>query len=73
MKRLLRSRNGMIGGVCAGLAKYWSQSDDQADEDTPMLYEIDPTWIRLVWATLAICGGVGVLAYLICWAVIPKE
>jgi phage shock protein C len=73
MKRLLRSRNGMIGGVCAGLAEYWSQSADQADEDTPMLYEIDPTVIRLVWAMLAICGGVGVVAYLICWAVIPKR
>ena len=62
----------MIGGVCAGFAEYLSQSPDQADADTPILYEIDPTWIRLGWAILAILGGVGILAYLVCWVVIPK-
>lgn len=73
MKRLLRSRNGMIGGVCAGIAEYLNQSVEQADEDTPMLYEVDPTLIRLVWGILAVCGGIGVLAYLVCWVIIPKK
>ena len=30
------------------------------------------TIIRLIWAILAIAGGVGILAFLICWLVIPK-
>lgn len=63
----------MIGGVCAGIAEYMSQSDENADKDTPMLYEIDPTWIRLTWALFSVLGGVGILAYLVCWIVIPKR
>jgi phage shock protein PspC (stress-responsive transcriptional regulator) len=74
MKRLLRSNNRMLGGVCAGIAEYWSQSDKEADVDTPMLAEIDPTWVRLLWALFtALTGGVGILVYAICWVIIPKR
>jgi phage shock protein C len=73
MKRLLRSRNGMIGGVCAGIAEYMSHSAENSDDITPMSYNIDPTWIRLIWALFAVLGGVGILAYLVCWIVIPKR
>ena len=37
-KRLTRSNNKMIGGVCAGLAEY---------------LDIDPTIVRIVWVLMA--------------------
>ena len=57
---LRRSRTGrMLAGVCGGLGKFFG---------------IDPTWIRLGFVIAAIPGGVpGILAYLICWIVIPEE
>lgn len=54
----------MFGGVCAGFAEYFS--DKPAEE-------VDPTWARLVWALMFFGFGVGLVAYLICWAVIPKN
>jgi len=58
-KRLLRSRkNRMIAGVCAGIGDYLG---------------VDPTVIRLVWVLLTFfSGGVGVLAYVIAWVIIPE-
>jgi phage shock protein C len=58
-KRLVRPREGRwIGGVCAGIARYFA---------------LDPTLMRVLWI-LAVClGGTGILAYLICWIVIPEE
>lgn len=73
MKKLFRSRNSVFGGVCSGIAEYMSQSTDTADEDTIMLYEIDPTWIRLSWIMLALFGGIGIITYLLCWVIIPKK
>ena len=58
-KKLYRSKSDKkIAGVCAGLAKYLN---------------IDVTLIRLIWAMVVICGGAGLLAYLICALVIPEE
>ena len=58
-KKLYRSRTDKkVAGVCAGLAKYLN---------------IDVTLIRLIWALVVICGGAGLLAYLICALVIPEE
>jgi phage shock protein C len=59
-KVLARSRKGrMVAGVCAGLAEYFG---------------IDVTLVRVVVAVIAvITGGVGVLAYLAAWAIIPEE
>lgn len=58
-KRLYRSKNDkIIGGVCAGIAKY---------------FDVDPTLIRLVAILLVIFGGTGLLAYLIAWIIIPLE
>ena len=58
-KKLYRSKSDKkIAGVCAGLAKYLN---------------IDVTLIRLIWALVVICGGAGLLAYLICALVIPEE
>jgi len=59
MKELKRSQTDrMLAGVCAGIAKY---------------LEVDPTIIRLVWVMCIFLAGTGVLAYLICWIVIPNE
>ena len=58
-KKLYRSNSDKkIAGVCAGLAKYLN---------------IDVTLIRLIWALVVICGGAGLLAYVICALVIPEE
>lgn len=74
MKKIYRKRHGILGGVCAGLAEYWSETPKNADTDTSYLAEIDPTWIRLGWALFALLtGGFGILAYIICWAIIPKK
>jgi len=51
-------RNKMIGGVCSGLANY---------------LDIDPTIVRIVWALLILGAGFGLLAYIICWIVIPQN
>ncbi len=57
-KRIHRSRDKKIGGVCGGVAEY---------------FNIDPTIIRLIWAIFALAYGSGLLAYLICWIVIPDD
>jgi len=63
MKKLYRStKNKKLFGVCGGLAKYLG---------------IDATIVRLIWVVLAVVPlvgpFVGVLTYLICGIVIPKE
>ncbi|HEY4692816.1 MAG TPA: PspC domain-containing protein [Bellilinea sp.] len=58
-KRLFRSRTDtMLGGVCAGLAKYFT---------------LDPTVVRLIFVLLFIMAGQGLLLYLILWLVVPLE
>lgn len=55
MKRLVKSQDRKIFGVCGGVAEYFG---------------IDPTVIRVVWAILAL-SGVGILAYLAAAIIIP--
>jgi phage shock protein PspC (stress-responsive transcriptional regulator) len=58
-KKLVRPKDGaMIAGVCAGVARYFG---------------LDPTLVRVIWVLLVCLAGTGVLAYLICWLVIPQE
>ena len=58
-KKLLRpTEDRWIGGVCSGVARY---------------FEIDATLIRVAWILFLCLGGSGLLAYLICWLVIPSE
>jgi len=58
-KRIYRSNvDKKIAGVCGGFAEY---------------FDIDPTIIRVLWLIFLIIGGTGLLAYLICWLVIPKK
>jgi phage shock protein C len=59
-KQLRRSRTDkMLGGVCAGIAKY---------------LDIDPVAARVAFAVFAvITGGLGAVAYLAAWMVMPEE
>jgi phage shock protein C len=59
-KRLIRPRAGrMIAGVCQGLANS---------------YAWDVTWVRVIAVLLAIFGGgIGLIAYLVFWIVMPEE
>ena len=57
-KKLYRDpRNGMLAGVCAGIAEY---------------FNMDPTIIRLAWVLFSLLGGSGVLGYIIAAIVIPE-
>ncbi len=56
---LLRPRyDRKIGGVCAAFSR---------------AYGWDLTLVRLVLVLLVIFGGTGLLAYIICWIVIPED
>lgn len=58
-KRLYRSReHAMIGGVCAGIAEY---------------FDTDPSLIRLALVLLFFAGGVGILAYIVAWIIVPQK
>lgn len=59
-KRLFRSNDRMLGGVCAGIAEYvgW-----------------DPTLVRIAYIVLSIVSAAfpGLLVYLILWIIIPPR
>ena len=58
-KKLYRSNNGMIAGVCAGIGDY---------------FNLDPTIVRVAYALLSIFTAfAGVIAYLVLWLVVPKR
>jgi phage shock protein C len=57
-RRLQRSRKEkVIAGVCGGIAEYFG---------------IDPVIPRLIWVFLVLGAGLGILAYIVCWIVIPQ-
>jgi len=57
-RRLYRSRRQkVIAGICGGLAEYFG---------------IDPVIPRLLWVLLVLGAGLGILAYIVCWIVIPQ-
>ena len=49
-KKLYRSNERKIFGVCGGIAEYFG---------------IDPTIVRIIWVVLALSGGGGAVIYLI--------
>ncbi len=59
-KKLLRSRNAMIAGVCGGIANYFS---------------LDPTLVRVGYVILSVisAGFPGLLIYLLLMLIMPKE
>jgi phage shock protein C len=48
----------MLGGVCGGLGNFFT---------------IDPVLIRLMWVVSFFAVGVGFLAYIIAWIIVPEE
>ncbi len=60
IRRLYRAseKDSMIAGVCAGIADY---------------FKIDPVLIRLLWVLFVFGYGMGILAYLIAWIIIPRK
>ncbi len=58
-KKLVRSNNKIIAGVCGGIAEY---------------FDVDPTLIRVVYAALTLftAGFPGVLLYIIMMLLMPQ-
>ena len=56
-KKLYKSNNKMIDGVCAGIAEY---------------FNLDPTLVRLAFVVLA-CSGSGLLIYIIAAIIMPRK
>ena len=58
-RKLMRSNNKMIAGVCAGIAEY---------------LDIDPTVVRVAYALVTVftAGLLGVVAYAILCVVMPR-
>ncbi len=54
----LDKRNKKIAGVCSGFAQY---------------FDADVTLVRVLWLAGAIITGVGFLAYLAAWLIMPNE
>jgi phage shock protein C len=59
MKKLYRSSNRILAGVCGGLAEY---------------LDVDPTLIRVIYAALSLftVGFPGVLLYIILMILMPN-
>ncbi|MBR3408305.1 MAG: PspC domain-containing protein [Paludibacteraceae bacterium] len=59
-KKLYRSENKMLGGVCAGIAEYFG---------------VDPTVVRVAYAVLSVfsTGFPGLLLYIILLIIMPKK
>ncbi|MBP3408154.1 MAG: PspC domain-containing protein [Bacteroidaceae bacterium] len=58
MGKLVRSRNRVLAGVCAGIAEY---------------FKWNVSTLRLIWIVLSVIGvGSPVLFYLILWIVMPE-
>ena len=57
-QRFYRSKNRILGGVCAGLAEG---------------FHVDPLWVRVVFLLLVFLQGVGLFLYIVLWLVMPER
>ncbi len=57
-KRLYRVDNGVIAGVCGGIAEY---------------FNLDPTVIRLLAVALFFAGTLSLWVYILAALIIPKQ
>jgi phage shock protein PspC (stress-responsive transcriptional regulator) len=58
VRKLYRDKdNGMVGGVLAGLGHYFG---------------IDKVWLRIILLILFFAWGIGLMAYIILWIVMPE-
>jgi phage shock protein PspC (stress-responsive transcriptional regulator) len=56
-KRLVRAKaDGKIAGVCSGLADY---------------FDVDPVLVRLAFILSLCLGGLGLVAYVVMWIMVP--
>ncbi|MDR1531412.1 MAG: PspC domain-containing protein [Clostridiales bacterium] len=59
MKKLYKSRTDhKFDGVCGGIAAY---------------FKLDPSLVRIVWVLFTLLGGSGILLYIICMIIMPRE
>ncbi len=59
MKKLYRSRtNKKLCGVCGGFAEY---------------FDLDPTILRILLIIFVLCGGAGILAYILFAIIAPNR
>lgn len=58
MKKLTKSNDKKLCGVCAGIAEYLN---------------IDPTIIRVIWILYTLLSDVGLFAYIVCALVMPDK
>ena len=59
MRRLHRSlQERKLAGVCGGLGDY---------------FDLDPVFFRLVFLLSMLFGGLGALAYLVMWILVPEQ
>jgi phage shock protein C len=47
-----------IAGVCAGFARYFG---------------VDVTLMRILWIVVALFTGIGFIAYIVAWIVMPRD
>lgn len=59
VRKIFRSRKErVIAGVCGGVAEY---------------FHIDPVWVRIAWVLAIFVKGLGLVAYVLCWILIPER
>lgn len=59
VRKIYRSRRDrVIAGVCGGIAEY---------------FNIDPVWVRIGWVLSVLLKGLGLIAYVLCWILIPEK
>lgn len=58
-RKLYRSRKErMLAGVCGGIGEH---------------FNVDPTWVRLLFVLFFFVGGSALLLYIILWLIMPLE
>ena len=59
-KRLRRSNDRMIAGVCAGIAEY---------------FDVDVTLVRIGYVLISMISAAfpGILVYIIAWIIMPED
>ena len=58
MKKLHKSSDTVVCGVCGGIAEYLN---------------IDPTIVRVLWALAVFGAGVGLMAYFVLALIMPDD
>jgi phage shock protein C len=58
-KKLRRSHDHFVGGVCAGIGEYFG---------------LDSTLVRVAYAFISLLtGGIAVVFYIVLWVIIPEN